>query len=292
MRTEAEMLHTIRDFAANNEQIRAVVMNGSRANPEAPRDPFQDYDIVYFVESVQSFVDDSSWIARFGDILIMQTPDRMDNPLAERFDRFAYLMIFTDGNRIDLTFYPSNRLDQYIHDSQTIVLLDKDGLLGHVPPPSNRDYIPSPPDGIQFYHCCNEFWWVSTYVAKGLWRRQLPYAMRMYEGPVRDMLMRMTAWHIGVSTDFQVETGKEGKYFEKHLDASKWNSFIRTFAEGGDYERVWQALFDMGSLFRDLALTVAEHFGFDYPLGEDERVNAYLRRIRSLPADAMDIKLQ
>ncbi|TVX99775.1 aminoglycoside 6-adenylyltransferase [Cohnella terricola] len=291
MRTEAEMMQTIRDFAANNEQIRAAVLNGSRANRDAPRDLFQDYDIVYFVDSVQSFVDDPSWISRFGDILIMQTPDRMDHPHAERFDKFAYLMIFTDGNRIDLTFYPSNRLDQYIHDSQTIVLLDKDGLLGHVPLPSNLDYIPSPPDGNQFYHCCNEFWWVSTYVAKGLWRRQLPYAMRMYEGPVRDMLMLMSVWYIGANTGFQVETGKEGKYFEKYLDSSKWISFTRTYADG-DYDRVWQALFEMGNLFRDLAQAAAEHFSFAYPATEDKRVSAYLRRIHDLPADAKDIGLQ
>lgn len=288
MRSESEMLQLICDFARNDERIRAVLMNGSRANHAAAKDLFQDYDIVYVADSVQDFVDDRSWISRFGDILIMQTPDQMDNPNAERFTNFAYLMLFTDGNRIDLTWYQTDQLKRLAPDSQTVILLDKDGRFGHVPPPSNRDYLPVPPSAEQFYNCCNEFWWVSTYVAKGLWRRQLPYAMRVYEGPVRDMLMRMLAWHIGVTNGFQVESGKEGKYFEKYLEPSKWDSFVRTFANG-DYERIWQALFEMGALFRETAMTVAKHFGYPYPKGEDSRVTDYLRLVHDLPAEASDI---
>ncbi|MFD1953083.1 aminoglycoside 6-adenylyltransferase [Paenibacillus thailandensis] len=288
MRNEAEMLRLIRDFAKDNLNVRAVMMNGSRANPAVAKDIFQDYDIVYFVDSVQLFIDDQSWISEFGDILIMQTPDGMDNPHAEPFNKYAFLMLFKDGNRIDLTFFRTDQLDRYVHDSQTVILLDKDGLFDNVPSPSNRDYLPTPPSEMQFYNCCNEFWWVSTYVAKGLWRRQLPYAMRMYEGPVRDMLMRMIAWYIGVRTSFQVETGKEGKYFEQYLEASQWDSFVRTFSNG-DYEQIWQALFEMGALFRDVALTVSEYFGYDYPIHEEEQVTSYLHQIHTLPPGATDI---
>jgi len=289
MRQEREMLRTILDFARHDDRIRAAVLNGSRANPQAPKDIFQDYDIVYVVETVQDFVDDRSWISRFGDILIMQTPDLMDNPDAERFDRFAYLMLFTDGNRIDLTLVQKDHPEQPGDDSQTVVLLDKDGRLGAVPPPSDRDYLPVPPADTQFYNCCNEFWWVATYVAKGLWRRELPYALRMQEGPVRDMLMRMLTWYIGVRTDFRAAPGKEGKYFQRYLEPSEWEAFVRTYP-GGDYTLAWEALFQMGSLFREAAQAVAARFGYVYPLEEDERVSAYLRKVRSLPPDAADLE--
>ena len=49
MRSEQEMFDLILNTAKEDERIRAVMMNGSRANPNAPRDCFQDYDIVYFV---------------------------------------------------------------------------------------------------------------------------------------------------------------------------------------------------------------------------------------------------
>jgi aminoglycoside 6-adenylyltransferase len=47
MRSEQEMLYLIVSTAANDDRIRAVIMTGSRANPNAPRDCFQDFDIVY-----------------------------------------------------------------------------------------------------------------------------------------------------------------------------------------------------------------------------------------------------
>ena len=49
MRTEAEMMDLILDVAKNDERIRAVRMEGSRANPAAPKDNYQDYDIIYYV---------------------------------------------------------------------------------------------------------------------------------------------------------------------------------------------------------------------------------------------------
>jgi aminoglycoside 6-adenylyltransferase len=46
----------------------------------------------------------------------------------------------------------------------------------------------------------------------------------------------------------------------------------------------------MCSLFRRVAIPLAEHFGFEYPIGDDRRVSAHLLRIRELPrqTDKMD----
>jgi len=45
MRNEKEMLDLILNIAENDDNIRAVIMNGSRVNPHAKKDPFQDFDI-------------------------------------------------------------------------------------------------------------------------------------------------------------------------------------------------------------------------------------------------------
>ncbi|TJY41100.1 aminoglycoside 6-adenylyltransferase [Cohnella pontilimi] len=281
MRSERMMLDLILGFAKEDTRIRAVVMSGSRGDPTAPRDRFQDYDIVYVVSELESFVADRSWIQRFGDILIMQTPD--ENSLADDDprDSFAFLMLFTDGNRIDLTFHPLDKLNKLHFDSLSVPLLDKDGILPPLPPPGNRDYLPMPPTANQFSDCCNEFWWVSTYIAKGLWRRELPYAKTMFEGPVRDMLMMMLTWHIGIKTGFKESPGKAGKYFVKFLEPRHWEAFVRTYADG-DYEHIWQALFTMCDLFREIAIGVAEHFGFVYALDEDKQVTSYLKAVHRM----------
>src|ERR1051325_6799914 len=97
------MLDLIVDPALRNERIRAVIMNGSRTNPNAPRDIFQDFDIVYVVTDVASFRQDQEWIKRFGEMMILQLPDDMQDPPPSDDGSFAYLMQFMDGNRIDLT---------------------------------------------------------------------------------------------------------------------------------------------------------------------------------------------
>ena len=57
----------------------------------------------------------------------------------------------------------------------------------------------------------------------------------------------------------------------------------------GTYEEVWEALFTMGALFRRTALYVAEQLGFEYDMGQDQRVTSFLQRCPAPPADAKAI---
>ena len=65
MRTEEEMYALILNVAKNDPRIRGVILNGSRANPNAPKDSFQDFDIVYLVEELDPFIHDQNWIDLF-----------------------------------------------------------------------------------------------------------------------------------------------------------------------------------------------------------------------------------
>ena len=288
MRSEKEMLELILRTAEQDERIRVVMMNGSRANPDAPRDPFQDFDIVYLVTDMTPFSNNPEWVRRFGEILVMQMPEAMQDPPPSNDGGFGYLMQFSDGNRIDLGIYPLEKLNEHISDSQSVLLLDKDGIVPALPPPSDRDYLPQPPTIKLFADCCNEFWWVSTYVAKALWREEFTYARAILDGPVREQLMKMLTWRIGAVTRFLKNPGKNGKYFKRYLEPEIWNQLLLTYADGS-YERTWDALFAMCDLFRQSALVIAERYGFDYPTGDDERVSTHLCHVRALPRDAKEI---
>ncbi len=115
MRTEQQILDLILHTARTDERIRAVILNGSRADPDAPRDIFQDFDIVYLVTDMAPFVDNLPWLARFGELMIVQKPDAMGDAPPDR-PGFAYLALFTDGNRIDLTFFPVDLLGQTLRE--------------------------------------------------------------------------------------------------------------------------------------------------------------------------------
>jgi len=288
MRSEREMLDLIINTARNDERVRAVIMNGSRVNPDVPEDIFQDFDAIYVVTEKESFLSDPGWISVFGELMILQLPDEMSDPPPEGNDFYAYLMQFTDGNRIDLSLLPIDRLNKLEKDSLTLTLLDKDGILPIFEPPSNSGYLPMPPTGKAFTDCTNEFWWVSPYVAKGLWRREIIYARHMLDRYVRVELMKMIDWYVGMCTGFTQSTGKMDKYLEKYLDPELWHLLLQTYTDA-DYAHTWQALLTTGELFRMVAILVAEHFGYDYPFGDDERVSAHLRHVRDLPRDAKEM---
>lgn len=288
MRSEHEMLALIINTAQNDERIRAAMLNGSRVSPNAKRDIFQDFDIIYFVTDLASFTKDHTWIERFGELMILQMPEAMEDPRPMNDGHFAYLMQFADGNRIDLTLFPLAKLHEFERESLSSMLLDKDGLFEPLPSPSESDYLPKPPTAKAFSDCCNEFWWVSAYVAKGLWREEITYAKYMLDNACREELMKMLGWHVGMKTGFKDGPGKLGKYLKKRLEPAHWAMLEQTFSDAS-YENTWRALHTMCDLFRVIATGVAGHFDFEYPYGDDERVSAHLKHVQSLPRDAREL---
>nr|WP_241242953.1 aminoglycoside 6-adenylyltransferase [Paenibacillus whitsoniae] len=286
MRTEQQMMTLILDTAEQDETIRAVILNGSRANQNVTKDTFQDFDIVYAVESLEPYRHNPAWIDRFGERLILQMPDETHiDPEAsppEEQERIVYLMQFKDGNRIDLTLMPTANAAYYQKlDSLSIVLLDKDGRIGEVPPSNDSDYHIRRPSEKVFRDNCNEFWWICLNIAKGLRREELSYVMFMLESINRKVLIRMLEWRIGAAAGWGVSAGKMGKYFKRHLSPDDWTQFQATYASA-DYAQMWQALFQMCDLFGRAAKEVAERLHFTYHQEEEVNVITYLHEVHGL----------
>ena len=287
MRTEQEMFDLILNFARNDESIRAVILNGSRANPNAPKDIFQDFDIACLVKDINPYMRNANIPPYFGEILILQEPENMGEPSPEDAGSYAYLMQLMDGNRIDLSFHAPEKWKSVTGDSQSIVLLDKDKVISELPPASDVDYWARKPTNKQFQDCCNEFWWMNPYVAKGLWRGELTYAKWMME-VVQEQLMDMLTWYFGVKTDFKRAPGKQGKYIRAYVEPDIWAELERTYSDA-NIENNWEALFTADNLFRRVAKVVAEQFGFPYLQQADDNVSRFIRRIKNLPRDAKEI---
>ena len=167
MRTDQEMLDLILQIA-KKLQVDAVALSGSRTNQKIQTDEFQDYDIVYIVENLDELISDLSWIDQFGTRNIEQ-----HNILG---NRRLYLMLFEDGNRIDLTLCPKVHIKEWVEsEADFTVLEDTKGLFESYSPSPERFWI-HPASETDFKKACNEFWWVSAYVVKGICRKQIIYA--------------------------------------------------------------------------------------------------------------------
>ena len=167
MRTETEILNLLLQVA-KTLKVEAMALSGSRTNGQAPKDEFQDYDVVYLVENLDELISDLSWIDQFSKRMIKQEV-RLGR-------RRLYLMLFEDGNRIDLTLCPKVHIKEWV-DSEAgfTVLVDEKGLFESYSPSHQRFWI-SPASKTDFEKTCNEFWWVSAYVVKGICHKQVIYA--------------------------------------------------------------------------------------------------------------------
>jgi len=281
MRTSEEIKKLILDVASRDERIRAVLLNGSRANIQISPDKYQDFDITYIVDDAESFLLDHRWTNVFGNKIIWQIPHEMGIAKDDytRRSSFSILMLFDDGNRIDVTLLSLNKMKlSFKPDSLTIVWLDKDDLFTNISVANDSDYLITKPGQKEFLDTCNEFWWVCTYVAKGLWRNEILYAKEMVEIVVRPMFMNVIAWQIGIDTNFSVSIGKSGKLIKNYLQPELYDSILKTYSDH-ILENNWKALFLMTDIFGQLAQAVAKKLEFNYILTEEENVKTYLKNV-------------
>ena len=247
-RTSEEMMRLILSRAENDAHIRVVGMEGSRTNKNIPKDRFQDFDVTYFVDDPALYTKDDTWVNVFGERLIMQKPEDMELfPAVE--EGYSFLMFFTDYNKIDLTILPLTALEDYLNgDGLREILLDKDGRVEEKPTPTDEEYHIQKPGARSFDDCCNEFWNTTTYVIKGLCRRELLFAIDLL-AMMRNELLRMLSWQVGSAYGFTFSVGKNYKFIDQYLPAEQWQALLSTYRTDS-VENTWRSLFTCHEKFR------------------------------------------
>ena len=264
MRTETEMMNLILQMA-ESLKVEAVAMSGSRTNPKAPKDEFQDYDVVYVVDDLDNLTSDLSWLDQFGTRIIEQ-----HNVLG---NRRLYLMLFEDGNRIDLTLCSKDHIQEWV-DSEAgfAVLEDPNGLFEPYSQNLER-YWTSPVTETDFKKSCNEFWWVSAYVVKGICRKQVIYATDHLYGICQQELLKILDWQVA-SDRGKVDIGKNYKYLFNYLPAEIEKDFSNLL-DFSSLDKITQSLLATMSLFHREAQDLAKKMGFDYDREVAEKMMRY-----------------
>ncbi|EHI76332.1 streptomycin adenylyltransferase [Streptococcus sp. oral taxon 058 str. F0407] len=266
MRTEPEMFDLIFQ-TAKALQVDTVAMSGSRTDTKAPKDEFQDYDVVYIVDDLDNLTSDLSWLDQFGKRLIEQY-----NVLG---NRRLYLMLFEDGNRIDLTLCPKDHIQEWVDsEADYTVLKDEKGLFESYTTSPQR-YWTSPASQTDFEKACNEFWWVSAYVVKGICRNQLIYATDHLYDICQQELLKVLAWQVA-SDKGKVDIGKNYKYLFNYLPAEKEKEFSNLL-DFSSRDKITQSLFATMRLFHREAQAFSLKTGFPYDKETAEKMIQYAK---------------
>ncbi len=264
MRTETEMLDVILQ-TAKTLQVKAVAMSGSRACPKALKDEFQDYDVVYIVDDFDSLTSDLSWLDQFGKRIIEQE--------VSLGNRRLYLMLFEDGNRIDLTLCPKEYMQEWVDSEAGFAVLDDPENLFETYFPNLERYWIIPATETDFKNSCNEFWWVSSYVVKGICRHQVIYATDHLYGICQKELLKVLAWQV-VSDRGKIDIGKNYKYLFNYLPTEKEKEFS-SLLDFASLDKIIQSLFATMQLFHQEAQYLAQKMGFDYDKEVAEKMIEY-----------------
>jgi aminoglycoside 6-adenylyltransferase len=283
------------EWAENQDSVRAMLLTSTRAIPDAPVDVFSDYDVILVVQDIHPFYNDRTWLQDFGQVLVAYwdpiylVPDY-------GIEQFGNVTQYENGLKIDFTLWSVELLQRIVEDRALpaeldagyMVLVDKDRLIEGLKAPTYTAYIPTPPTNDAYQTAVNDFFSNAPYVAKCLWRDELLPAKWCLDYDMKHVYLRpMLEWRIELNHDWSLKTGALGKGLKKHLPPEIWSKLESTYA-GAGIEENWEALFNTIALFRRVAAEVGDQLGYEYPYDLDQRVMAYLQKVRQLSSVATD----
>ena len=266
MRTEPEILDLIFK-TAKTLQVEAVAMSGSRTNSQAPKDEFQDYDVVYVVENLDELISDLSWTDKFGKRIIEQEV-RLGH-------RRLFLMLFEDGNRIDLTLCPKDHIQEWVDSEAGFTVFEDPEHLFEPYSQNLERYWTNSATEKDFERVCNEFWWVSAYVVKGICRNQLIYAADHLYGICQQEFLKILAWQV-TSDRGRVDVGKNYKYLFNYLPAEKEKEFSNLL-DFSSLDKITKSLLATMNFFHKEAQAFSLKTGFNYDKVTAEKMIEYAK---------------
>jgi aminoglycoside 6-adenylyltransferase len=271
--------------------VRAMILTSSRAVPNAPIDVFTDYDLILVLTDVLPHFEDRAWLEGFGPVLVVyRDPLTYESGSAQG----AYITQYESGLKIDFTLWQVEHLrriaaapqlpDEF--DAGYRVILDKEGLTVGLKLPRFKAYIPKPPSQAEYHDLIETCFLDCIYTAKYLWRDDLVAAKHMLDYFIKqDYLRPMLEWRSEIEQNWSVKPGPFGRRLKRWLRPDLWEALVSTYT-GAGLEENWDALDRSIELFRKVSVEVGAHLGYAYPHDLDDRVIAYIHKVKRLERSA------
>jgi aminoglycoside 6-adenylyltransferase len=281
---DATTAQRVAEWAEAHEDVRVVLLVGSRAESDGRPDPLSDYDVLLFVQDAESYEADESWLSAFGSILV-----KLDEQYEMLETRIATRLVqYQDGSRIDFSICGLGLLERIAQERRLPddldhgfrVLVDKDDWSSRFPSWTGGALQERVPSEAEYQDVVNEFWWEVLYVAKYLARGEILPALYSHECVIRfRCVVPMLEWYTRVVNGSERRIGPHGRRLRGELGEEEWDRLGRTLLKWSE-EEGWKALFETTEYFEATSKTVADHLGFSAQDDLAEGVGALLRRMR------------
>ena len=225
-------------------------MNGSRVNKNIIPDPLQDYDVVFFVNDINTYNYEPEF---FGEVLIAQRNIIDENTR-------ILMTQYKDGSRIDLQVRNLSSFESYLKEDSLTKIIYNDTEFQVDITPSDTFHQLQNPTKEEFSDHVNEMYWVSLYIIKALKRGQINYAYHLMHDTIFVELSTMLGYNLNIKHDRCINYGLNFKYLGHYLEEGS-EYFYSLFSK----EVSESTLLEVLDWYDVLVDNVALAFGFTKP---------------------------
>lgn len=268
------------------QDVRAIVLFGSLAQPHARVDDLSDVDIEITFEAVTPELLTGSWWREFGTVWTAYSMD----PLP------MWALVYEGGLTVDLVVVDDSRMAEMTRrlspnwELGYRVLLDRDGITRRLPAPGGQPLGRGRLTDTEFRRLVDGFWYDGLRVPKYIARGQL-WMAKNRDWAAKAHLLRLLEWHSIVLGGFRVDGFGRGRHMPTWLAPELWEAVHGVFGRF-DADDAWRALESSVELFWRVAGEVSAASGFSFPTEEDKHLREWmehlLRRAAAVSAGAVD----
>ena len=275
----AELLGRIVLWAESAPDIGAVLLIGSRTRIDRPADEWSDLDLVLIAADPDRYLDTADWLEQIGTPWVTF----VEGTIARTRERRA---LFEGALDVDFNFFTLERFQQVFHDGSVPpavlhrgarVLVDKEGIIPALLPPSAAAPTLGPPQEAEFLAIIDEFWYRAIWSTKKLRRGELYIAIGNCDGVMKRLLREMLERHTRALQGRQYDTWHDGRFLEAWADPRALTALRAAYAHY-DADDIGRALLATMDLFRWVSRETAERLGFLYPALAAERASEWVTR--------------
>jgi aminoglycoside 6-adenylyltransferase len=269
-------------WAQREDNLRVVLVFGSRARGDHAADEWSDLDVLLLARDPEKYRAARDWLSHIGTpwlSFLEPTPDG---------NGYELRVLFEGG--LDVDFCPDS-IDRFRRALQeglspvdadllgrgVRILVDKENLSGRLEALRIEPGSSAVPAGEpEFLNAVNDFWFHAVWTAKRLRRGELWRAKHCCDVYLKQLLLRMLEWHARASRGPQLDTWMGGRILSEWADPRAVDALPTVFAHY-DAEDIWRALLATMGLFRWLAVEAAQVLGYTYPCFGDERATEWVQ---------------
>lgn len=266
----ATLTDRITQWGKKQEDVRAVLLLGSRAREDHPADEWSDWDVVVICVDPEPYLVESTWLEKIAPVwLTFLDPTAVGN-LVERRALFEG-GVDADFIFVSLALARQLALDGFPEDVKGVVrrgvkvLLDKENFaapwLAIDAEDSEAWRMPSQ---AEFNALVQDFLYHGVWVTKKLRRGEMWTAKWCLDGSMKDQLLTMIHWHTRATQGWRRNLWHQGRFLEEWADERALEELRTAFARY-DPTEIAPALKQTLYLFHWLTEETARAWEYPFP---------------------------